>query len=390
MKNKKAVIFRLFLLLTLMILLNGCDEESGLDDTADATDKTPPEIALLGANPFELSTGNTFTDPGATATDDVDGDISANIMVGGDTVDITTPGTYALTYDVSDAAGNAASQVTRTVVVSDGTADTAPPVITLLGANPFELSTGNTFTDPGATATDDVDGDISANIMVGGDTVDITTPGTYALTYDVSDAAGNAASQVTRTVVVSDGTADTTPPVITLLGDNPIEIDIASGAAFTDPGATATDNVDGDISASIVVGGDTVDTTTLGTYVVTYDVSDAAGNAASQVTRNVVVIDGDDAKIPTSFSWTAPTENSDGSNLTDLSLYRLYYGPDTSSLQMIYEFSAGGSSLNFSSIPQPEYENLVNLISQNTTHFYAITAVNGLDIESDFSNIVEF
>jgi hypothetical protein len=128
----------------------------------------------------------------------------------------------------------------------------------------------------------------------------------------------------------------------------------------------------------------------VGTYVVTYDVSDAAGNAASQVTRNVVVIDSDDAKIPTSFSWTAPTENNDGSDLTDLSLYRLYYGPDESSLQMVYEFSTGGSPLYFSSIPSPEYNNLVNLISQNTTHFYAMTVVNSSGIESDFSNIFEF
>ena len=54
-------------------------------------------------------------------------------------------------------------------------------------------------------------------------------------------------------------------------------------------GATATDNVDGDISANIVIGGDTVDTNTAGQYIVTYNVSDAAGNAATEVTRTVNV-----------------------------------------------------------------------------------------------------
>ncbi len=80
---------------------------------------------------------------------------------------------------------------------------------------------------------------------------------------------------------------DITPPVITLNGD--AMIDLIIGDMFTDPGATASDNVDGDISSSIVVGGDSVDISTVGTYVITYDVSDAAGNAATQVSRTVVV-----------------------------------------------------------------------------------------------------
>ncbi|HHP7242788.1 MAG TPA: immunoglobulin-like domain-containing protein, partial [Cyclobacteriaceae bacterium] len=80
---------------------------------------------------------------------------------------------------------------------------------------------------------------------------------------------------------------DITPPVITLNGD--AMIDLIIGDMFTDPGATASDNVDGDITSSIVVGGDDVDISTVGTYLITYDVSDAAGNAATQVSRTVVV-----------------------------------------------------------------------------------------------------
>ncbi|MEJ2404186.1 MAG: DUF5011 domain-containing protein [Candidatus Thiodiazotropha sp.] len=59
-------------------------------------------------------------------------------------------------------------------------------------------------------------------------------------------------------------------------------MDSTSGEVFSDPGATASDEVDGD----------TVDTSTPGTNVLTYEVRDAAGNAAIQVTRSVVVIDG--------------------------------------------------------------------------------------------------
>lgn len=63
---------------------------------------------------------------------------------------------------------------------------------------------------------------------------------------------------------------------------------IAKGSTFVDPGATATDNVDGNLTASIVVTGN-VNTATLGVYTLTYNVVDAAGNAADAVTRNVTV-----------------------------------------------------------------------------------------------------
>ncbi len=85
--------------------------------TGTAVDATAPEITLLGASPVEVHQGSTFTDPGATATDGVDGDLSASIVVGGDTVDTDTAGDYTITYDVSDAADNAAETVTRIVRV---------------------------------------------------------------------------------------------------------------------------------------------------------------------------------------------------------------------------------------------------------------------------------
>ncbi|NIA14185.1 MAG: DUF5011 domain-containing protein [Nitrospiraceae bacterium] len=82
-------------------------------------DTTAPEITLLGdavvAHPF----GQPYVDAGATASDDVDGDITADIVVGGDAVDENTVGPYTITYNVSDAAGNPAPEVTRTVNVSE-------------------------------------------------------------------------------------------------------------------------------------------------------------------------------------------------------------------------------------------------------------------------------
>jgi len=241
----------------------------------DAPDTTPPVVTLNGPSLLIVPCGGTFTDPGATALDDVDGDLTEAINITG-TVDLSTPDDYLLTYSVSDAAGNTGS-ATRTVRVVDETA----PSLALNGPTTLVLECGSGFSDPGATAFDTCDGDLTGSIDIDG-TVDPSTPGLYALTYSVSDSSGNAAS-ISRNVEVT----DTTAPVLALNGS--AFIDVACGSAFNDPGATATDACDGNLSASIAVTG-TVNTDTPGTYVLTYSVTDASGNAAS-IDRTVSVND---------------------------------------------------------------------------------------------------
>ncbi|MEM5565566.1 choice-of-anchor J domain-containing protein [Psychroserpens sp. AS72] len=80
--------------------------------------------------------------------------------------------------------------------------DLEAPVISLIGASTLTLNLGDTYNELGATATDNVDGNISGNISVGGATVNSNAVGTYVVTYNVSDAAGNDAIQVVRTVNV--------------------------------------------------------------------------------------------------------------------------------------------------------------------------------------------
>ena len=78
-------------------------------------------------------------------------------------------------------------------------ADTTAPVISLTGAANITHPLGDEFSDPGATATDAVDGAVTVTVT---GSVDVNTAGTYVLTYSASDAAGNSATQVIRTVVV--------------------------------------------------------------------------------------------------------------------------------------------------------------------------------------------
>ena len=189
--------------------------------------------------------------------------------------DYETKSSYSFTVTASDAAGNTSAATTVTFSITD--VDDTAPVITVTGDNPATVELGATYTDTGATATD-----LSGAITVTStSTVDTSTVGSYTVTYSATDAAGNAATQVTRTVNV----VDTTAPVITVTGANPATVEL--GASYTDTGATATD-----LSGAITVTStSTVDTSTVGSYTVTYSATDAAGNAATQVTRTVNVVD---------------------------------------------------------------------------------------------------
>jgi uncharacterized repeat protein (TIGR01451 family) len=174
--------------------------------TLHVIDNTPPVIALNGANPMTVECHTAFTNPGATATDACAGSFAATSS---GTVNANTPGTYTLTYTASDPSGNAATPVTRTVNV----VDTQRPTITLNGANPMTVECHTTFTNPGATATDACAGSVPVTST---GSVNANVPGTYTLTYNATDPAGNAAITVTRTVNV----VDTIAPTITLNGQN--------------------------------------------------------------------------------------------------------------------------------------------------------------------------
>ena len=108
-----------------------------------ADDVTPPVVTIIWADPLIIAHGSTFSDPGASWTDDVDG--SWVIQASSGTVDANTVGSYNLEYIYTDAALNPSNLVTRVVEVTDQTA----PVITLSWANPFSLDLGTPYVDPG-------------------------------------------------------------------------------------------------------------------------------------------------------------------------------------------------------------------------------------------------
>jgi len=173
-------------------------------------DAIPPVITLLGTTPITVEKNSVYTDAGATALDDIDGDITGSIVTV-NPVDTSTVGTYTVTYNVSDAALNPATEVTRTVNVV--VTDITPPVITLFGSNSITIYRGDTYTDSGATATDNIDGDLTSSIVTV-NPVDTNTAGTYTITYNVSDTALNPATEVTRTVNVLSRPSGGRPPAV--------------------------------------------------------------------------------------------------------------------------------------------------------------------------------
>jgi len=113
--------------------------------------------------------------------------------------------------------------------------DTTPPVVTLTGAATMQVTLNGTFTDPGATATDDKDGKV--NVTVTG-TVDVNNAAAYTLTYSATDAAGNTGT-ATRVVTVANSSA--------ALAGNYHVTDVVTS---TIPGNAGTYNYDVAVTAS--------------------------------------------------------------------------------------------------------------------------------------------
>jgi hypothetical protein len=220
--------------------------------------------------------------------------------------------------------------LTVPVTVSDGTADSpvfnatvsvlvenkVRPVIEgqqpieTLERTPVEITLADlSIIDPDSDTTD-----LSIRVLDGSDyhrTGNTVTPEpgiVGALDVGVVASDGELESDLFNLVISV--IADTVPPEITVLGTASVTIQL--GDYYSDVGATAIDNVDGDISDRIAVD-NPVDTSSAGTYTVSYRVEDLAGNEAS-ATRTVIV----QAAVP-----PPPTNHSSGGGGGGFSLWLL-------------------------------------------------------------------
>ncbi len=224
------------------------------------------DIVLKGDGSCTVEYGETFEDPGAEAH--VSGTIihffdrDVPVAVSGQ-VDTGKTGKYFLTYTARETilSERTSAVSVRTVDVTD----TVPPVITLEYKEDYYTVPGHEYADEGYSASDNADGDITDRVE--------RKEENGTVYYSVSDSSGNTA-QAQRTIVYD----DRIPPVITLTGES--EITLFERDGWKDPGAVASDDVDGDITDRIETEGG-ADTSVPGKYVIKYTVKDSYDNSAS-------------------------------------------------------------------------------------------------------------
>ena len=242
---------------------------------SSSVDNSAPVITLIGANPQTVELGSVYAESGATA------DTGETVVIDSSNINTAAVGSYSVTYNATDAAGNAAATVTRLVNVVDSASnvDTTAPVITLNGSNPQNVQINTAYEEAGATA------DSGEAVIIDSSNVNSAVVGSYSVTYNSTDLAGNVAATVTRTVIVVDSGSgsDTAAPVIALNGSNPQTVQLND--QYVEAGAT-TDSGD-----AVTIDSSQVNTSVVGSYVVTYTAQDAAGNSATPITRTVNVID---------------------------------------------------------------------------------------------------
>jgi len=162
--------------------------------TVNNIEDTTPPVLFVPADITAEATGTTtvISIGTANATDNVD----PTPTITNDSPVSFPLGSTIVTYTATDASGNSAS-ATQIITIQD----TTPPVITLNGSSTVEVLFDDQYSDDGATALDNIDGDITIQIVTN-NLVDTAIAGNYTVTYNVSDSAGNAALEVTRTVTV--------------------------------------------------------------------------------------------------------------------------------------------------------------------------------------------
>ena len=282
-------------------------------------DATRPTITIPDPRFVTISVGDSYDDQGVTCTDHVDPSptLTPDIVVG-------TPssvGYHIVTYSCTDAAGNVAEQMKRTVIVQP-TPDTDPPGIMILGDNPETITVGSSYTAEGADCSDA--GNPINDRIISVDTVIPTMAGTYAVAYSCADVSGNQAIAL-RTVIVQamsgtpppDNTppTDTTPPGILILGDNPETITV--GSSYTAEGADCSDA--GNPINDRIISVDTVIPTMAGIYAVAYSCADVSGNQAIAL-RTVIV---------QAMSGTPPPDNTPPTDTTPPIIMILGDNPET-------------------------------------------------------------
>ncbi len=177
-------------------------DESG-NDTSEAIsvsviDEIAPDFSGIRSE-YDLTEDDEAPDylEGVTAIDEIDGNLTGEITLDDTDVNYGVPGEYTVTYYVTDSSGNVAEKSASVIVQ-----DTTPPVISLTKTS-YSVNAGSEALDFASvvSATDAVDGDLTDSVVIDDSAVDYDTPGTYEVTYSISDSSGNVTEKTASVTV---------------------------------------------------------------------------------------------------------------------------------------------------------------------------------------------
>ena len=198
-----------------------------------------------------------------------------------------------VSIEMSQKMFSSAPEMQRQLIYKGSTTPETNTAPTINGVANKEIYVGDTFNPlTGVTASDKEDGDLTSKITVAG-SVDTSKAGSYTLTYTVADSKGLKAT-ATAVIKVSEKSTTNTAPVISGVSNKQIN----KGTIFNPLiGVTASDKEDGDLTSKITVTG-SVDTSKVGSYEITYSVSDSKG-LVTTAKATITVVDDSTPEIPT-------------------------------------------------------------------------------------------
>ncbi|MDP1728178.1 MAG: DUF5011 domain-containing protein, partial [Bacteroidota bacterium] len=266
-------------------------------------DLIKPTITLNGSATLNTYIHAPFMDPGVTAIDNIEGNISNKCTVIG-SVDTSKTGFNLLRYFVSDLYGNTSDTLSRIVFV---VLNQSGPTITLMGSQNHYLEVYHKYIDPGFIARNNLGADIS-NLVVATSTIDTAHLGNYTVTYVVTDAFGT--DSAFRYITVG----DTTKPELVLPPNNIYKHHVGMAIDLYKI-ISATDNYWPPNAITIYKMG-SVDVNTLGFYQVCYDAVDGSNNVCATTCIQVHVGD-----------FKAPVITLNGPDTIKVELYSGFIDP---------------------------------------------------------------
>ncbi|WP_432406764.1 immunoglobulin-like domain-containing protein [Wukongibacter sp. M2B1] len=333
------------------------------DITGNTNVTEPPVISIVGYNPMKLELSDTYVEQGAVTNDGSTITITGNVL--------NEVGTYEVVYTATNSAGT--TTATRTVIVVE-VIDSASP--TLVSVNQidnnklkaifseeidfthvvgsFELFSSD-YSKSFDLSVDNVKSNEVTLIINSSDTLE---NGSYKLiARSISDLAGNVSATLIKNVTITVSSSVTEPPVISIIGDNPIEL--TTSDTYVEHGAVTNDG------SAVTITGNVLNE--IGTYEVVYTATNSVGTTTA--TRTVIVKAEDVDETGTRIEWAT----YDDSKISEEGFLYIY-------VKFTKEMKATGANgvsrtttYIFNGLPLPEGSQILRGIEDTTDAWDGVT-----------------